>query len=268
MKSNKDASAASPGGLRLVEKAVEVLDLLAEERSMTIAQIAERTGEPRSSLYRLLGSLERHDLVEPSGPRGSYRLGVHALRLGSAMMESLDERERALPVMSKIRDETGLTVYLLVRRGTHAVCVERLEGAKVASLALKLGGSQPLHAGAAPRALLAFAPESEWDAYVAAAPLVRLTPTTPATRQRLFDILARHRAEGIAVSDGDVTPGIAALGAPVYNFRGEVCAALSVSGLRDDVLGPGTERLKTLVRDGAAEISTSLGYSPDGVRPT
>ena len=257
---------AQPGGLRLLEKAVEVLDLLAEERSMTIAQIAERTGEPRSSLYRLLGSLERHDFVESSGPRGSYRLGVHVLRLGAAMMESLDERERALPVMSRIRDETGLTVYLVVRRGNQAVCVERLEGARVASLALKLGGSQPLHAGAGPRALLAFAPESDWEDYVAAAPLVRLTPNTPATRRRLFDVLARERAEGVTVSNEDVTPGIAALGAPVFNFRGEVCAALSISGLRDEVLGPGIERRKALVRDGAAEISKSLGYSRDRVR--
>lgn len=253
---------AQPGGLRLVEKAVEVLDLLAEQRSMTIAQIAEHTGEPRSSLYRLLGSLERHDLVEPSGPRGSYRLGVHALRLGAAMMQSLDERERALPVMTRIRDETGLTVYLLVRRGDHAVCVERLEGARVASLALKLGGSQPLHAGAAPRALLAFAPQSDWDDYTTAAPLIRLTPSTPATRQRLYTTLTRERNEGITISDGDVTPGIAALGAPVYNYRGEVAAALSISGLRDEILGPATNHLKTLVRDGANEISKSLGHTP------
>ena len=255
---------SQPVGLRLVDKAVEVLNLLAEERRLTIAQLSERTGEPRSSLYRLLSSLERLDLVESAGVRGSYRLGVHVLRLGAAMMASLDERERALPVMRRIRDETGLTVYLLVRRGDQAVCVERLEGERVASLALQLGGSQPLHAGAAPRAFLAFSPESEWQEYVSAGPLVRLTPTTPATRQRLFEVLARERSEGVTVSDGYVTLGIAALGAPVFNFRGEVAAALSVSGLRDELLGGGTDHLRELVRNGAAEISKSLGYVADG----
>ena len=255
---------AQPAGLRLVEKAVEVLKLLGEERRLTVAQISERTGEPRSSLYRLLGSLEALDLVESAGPRGSYRLGVGVLRLGAAMMAGLDERERALPVMSRIRDETGLTVYLMVRRREEAVCVERLEGERVAFRALQLGGSRPLHAGAVPRALLAFAPESAWQEYVSSGPLVRLTDSTPATRQRLFDVLARERQDGVTLSDGDVTPGIAALGAPVFNFRGEVCAALGVGGLRMDVVGSGVEHLKDLVRDGSAEISRGLGFLPDG----
>ncbi|PEG42685.1 IclR family transcriptional regulator [Mycolicibacterium agri] len=254
---------AQPVGLRLVEKAVEVLDLLGQERKLTIAQLSEKTGEPRSSLYRLLGSLEKLEFVESAGSRGTYRLGVHALRLGAAMMAGLDERERALPVMNRIRDETGLTVYLLVRRGDHAVCVERIEGERVASLALQLGGSLPLHTGAAPRALLAFAPQEEWQRYVSAGPLVRLTPSTPSTRQRLFDVLSRERAEGVTTSDGDVTVGIAALGAPVFDFRGEVIAALSVSGLRDDLLGKAKSHLQQLVRNGAAEISASLGYTPD-----
>lgn len=251
-----------------MEKAVEVLDLLADHRKLTIAQLSEMTGEPRSSLYRLLGSLEGLDFVESAGQRGSYRLGVHVLRLGSAMMTSLDERDRAMPVMTRIRDETGLTVYLLVRRGGQAVCVERLEGERVASLALQLGGSQPLHAGAAPRALLAFSPESEWQEYVSSGPLVRLTPSTPSTRQRLFDVLARERAEGVTVSDGDVTAGIAALGAPVFNFRGEVCAALSASGLRDEIVGSGVDHLKTLIREGAAEVSRAMGHVPGVADPS
>jgi DNA-binding IclR family transcriptional regulator len=167
--------------------------------------------------------------------------------------------------MNRIRDETGLTVYLLVRRGDHAVCVERVEGERVASLALQLGGSLPMHTGAAPRALLAFAPEEEWQRYVSAGPLVRLTPSTPATRQRLFDVLTRERAEGVTVSDGDVTVGIAAIGAPVFDFRGEVIAALSVSGLRGDLLGQSKTHLQNLVRSGAAEVSASMGYAPDRV---
>ena len=73
------------------------------------------------------------------------------MRLGAAVIERLDERQAALPVMERIHEATGETVFLLVRRGDDAVCIERLEGLRVQSLALRLGGSLPLHVGAGPR---------------------------------------------------------------------------------------------------------------------
>ena len=88
------------------------------------------------------------------------------MRLGAAVVERLDERQAALPVMERIHERVGETVFLLVRRGRNAVCIERLEGLRVQSLALRLGGSLPLHAGAGPRALLAWEPEAEWEEYV------------------------------------------------------------------------------------------------------
>ena len=71
------------------------------------------------------------------------------------MVARFDERQAALPHMEHLHDMTGETVFLCVRRGLRAVCIERIEGSHVVSLALRLGGSLPLHAGAAPRALLA-----------------------------------------------------------------------------------------------------------------
>src|SRR5207244_10669190 len=89
---------------------------------------------------------------------GTYRLGWRLLRLGSAVIARLDERQAALPVMERIHERTGETVFLCVRRGDDAVCIERLDGLRVQSLMLRLGGSLPLHLGAGPRTLLAWEP--------------------------------------------------------------------------------------------------------------
>jgi DNA-binding IclR family transcriptional regulator len=248
--------ASSPGGLRLVEKCVEVLDLLAEHGDLTIAEMAVLIDEPRSSLYRLMASLEQLSLVEPASERGHFRLGMHILRLARALQANIDVRDRALPTMQAIRKESGLTVYLVVRRGREGVCVERVEGHRVASLALRLGESLPLHVGAAPRALLAFEPEEAWHAYVDADPLEQYTPSTPSA-STLFEVLAAERDRGYTISDGDVTAGIASLGAPVRDESGAVVAALSVSGLRDDVLG--SEELPGMLLAGAEEVSRAMG---------
>ena len=92
--------------------------------------------------------------------RGTYRLSLKLFDLGSTVLDRFDERASALPVMQRLHDETGPTVFLCVRRGLEAVCIERIDGARVTLLELRLGGSLPLHLGAAPRRLLRSSPRA------------------------------------------------------------------------------------------------------------
>ena len=246
----------------VLAKAAALLDRLAEDGEASAGRLAELVGEPRSTVYRLLASLQSLDLVEPGSRRGTYRLGLALLRLGSAVVSRFDERQAALPVMERIHEQTGETVFLCVRRRREAVCIERLDGRRVQSLALRLGGSLPLHAGAAPRILLAYEPRELWEEYVAASPLEPLTPNTPTSREELFQRLGEVRETGVSVSDEDVTLGIAALGAPIFDWRGRLRAALSISGVRPAILGESAESMQRLVVEGAREVSRALGHAP------
>ena len=246
--------------VRALAKAVHLLEQLAEAREATPRRLAELLDEPRTTTYRLLRSLEALDLVEPGSQAGSYRLGWKLMRLGAAVVERLDERQAALPVMEHVHERVGETVFLLVRRGWDAVCIERLEGLRVQSLALRLGGSLPLHVGAGPRVLLAWEPRDVWEEYVRSGQLTALTDHTPTTRTALVRELAETLAQGYAVSDEDVTPGIAALGAPIFDYTGSVRAALSIGGLKSLLLGDDRETFTQLVVEGAREISAALGH--------
>lgn len=249
----------SPKGLKLVEKAVEVLDQLARRGELSVAQLSELTGEPRSSLYRLIASLESMRLVEPASSRGLVRLGTRLLSWGAATQSGLSVRDRALPVMNRINGTSELTTYLLVKREYHGVCIERLEGIRVSSLSLLLGGFISLHLGAAPRALLAFSERQFWTEYADNHELESPTELPQLSRDKLFALLERECAQGYTVSDGDVSSGIASIGAPVFNHVGKVEAGLSVSGIRQDVLEEKEAQIIKLVTEGAAEISDLLG---------
>src|SRR3989441_3141485 len=131
--------------VRSLAKAVLLLEALADEREATPRRLSELLHEPRTTVYRLLTGLQALDMVEAGSRTGTYRLGWRLLRLGSAVIERLDERQAALPVMERIHERTGETVFLCVRRGDDAVCIERLDGLRVQSLMLRLGGSLPLH---------------------------------------------------------------------------------------------------------------------------
>jgi DNA-binding IclR family transcriptional regulator len=246
--------------IRALAKAVHLLEQLAEEREATPRRLAALLDEPRTTTYRLLRSLEALDLVEPGSQPGSYRLGWKLMRLGAAVVERLDERQAALPVMEHVHERVGETVFLLVRRGFDAVCIERLDGLRVQSLALRLGGSLPLHVGAGPRALLAWEPREVWEEYVREAPLTAITERTPSTRAALFRELEQTLAQGYALSDEDVTPGIASLGAPIFDYTGRIRAALSIGGLKSFVLGDDRDAFVALLTQSAHEISAALGH--------
>lgn len=239
-----------------------LLDRLAEEGEATPARLAELTGEPRSTIYRLLSTLGELDLVEPGRRRGTYMLGFKLFRLGTTVISRFNERQAALPVMERIHDEIGETTFLCIRRGDDAVCIERIDGTQVNLLALSLGGSMPLHAGSAPRALLAFAPPSEWDDYLGRAELEAYTTKSLTTPDAVTEELRATRARGYAISDEDATAGVASLGAPIFDHNGTVRAALSIGGLRDSILGSDSRALE-LVCDGATEISRTLGYTAE-----
>lgn len=252
----------SQKGLKLVEKAVEVLDRLAENGELSVAQLATITGEPRSSLYRLISSLESLGLVEQASSRGLIRLGTKLIYWGAATQSGLSVRDRALPIMREINQETGLTTYLLVRRGNVGVCMERLEGIRVASLALLLGGSLPLHVGAAPRALLAFSNPDSWEEYANNNVLESPVAEESMSKEGLFTLLESERKQGFTISDGDVSLGISSIGAPVFNHKNSIEAAISVSGIHSQVLGENRERHIEHVVDGARRISELMGAKP------
>jgi DNA-binding IclR family transcriptional regulator len=161
--------------------------------------------------------------------------------------------------MERINQELGETTFLCVRRGYEAVCIERIDGSRVNLLALALGGSLPLHAGAVTRAILAFEPREFWDEYVEHHGVAGFTPKTPASREALFAELEATLERGYAISDEDVTPGIAAMGAPIFDHTGRVRAGLSLGGMRDTLFGHESRALEMLL-EGAREISRALGY--------
>ncbi|MFC7752440.1 IclR family transcriptional regulator [Tsukamurella soli] len=185
------------------------------------------------------------------------------MTLAADATRRLDIRRAAQPILERIHAATGETTFLCVRHGTRAVCIERIDGVRVNSRVLRLGRSLPLHIGAAPRALLAFEDREHWEEYASMVAGSEDLLRDVGSRSELYTQLEEIRAAGLVISDNNVTPGIAAIGAPIFDHYGRVAASLSVSGLRDGVLGEsedGGPTVRELVRQGARDLSSYLGW--------
>lgn len=245
----------------VIAKASALMSVLEAEGTATSTRLTEALEEPPSSVYRILTSLQDLGWVEQVRPRGAYRVGLKMLSLSEELLRGMDIRRVAAPIMREIHQATGETIFLCIRQGNRAVCIERVDGVRVNSRVLQLGRSLPLHVGAAPRALLAFDSRDAWEEYVNAAESTGDRWPGRLSRVELFRDLEAEREQGFTLVDNEVTPGIAAVGAPVFNHRGEVIASLSASGLREGIINerPEGEFLPGLIRRGARALSTALG---------
>lgn len=253
------AAPARDGGLQSVIKAFALIEALIEKGESGAAELAEQIAEPRSSVYRMLATLQQMDLVEAGSRRGLYRPGLTLIKLAGTVLTRFDERRLTLPVLERLRAETRETVHLTLRRGFQAVFIERLQGERAHALAISLGGVLPLHVGAAPRTLLAFEPDSFWDDYFAHARIEPLTPAAPRTEAEVRELLADVRLTGVALSDEDVVPGVATVGAPIFDHRGAPRAALAFN-LPPDVLRADPGRYIALAQAASIEASRAFGY--------
>jgi len=246
----------------VLTKAGDVLAVLAEHGPLGAAEIAERVGEPRSSVYRFLRTLRQLEYVE-SSRRGRFELGMRLFELGASVASRFSIRQAAREPMDHIYEETEGTVLLFVRRGDAAVCVERVDGRWVRLEIVDVGETLPLHTGASPRVLLAFAEPKEIDEYLDRARLDQHTERSPSTPRDVRALLEEIRATGFAISDQDLVPGVASIGAPIRDHEGRVVAAVSYSGLTATLLGSERERSIQLAVDAAREASRRLGWQPD-----
>lgn len=257
---------ASPGGaaeamlgVDALEGAVAVLSALEAAGEAGPTRVARAAGLRRGDAATLLERLCVTGLVECVEGAGEYRLGLRLFHLGAAVGRRLEVRRASRAELEGLHRATEETVYLCVRRGDDALCVDRIDGLWVQSLTLRLGETLPLHLGAASRALLAQQPASFVRGYLERTRLERLTERTPATRSAIERELRAVVARGYAVSDGDIRLGIASIGAPVRDHTGAVVAALSVGGPRPSILGDEAATAALVVA--AAECaSRALGY--------
>jgi len=249
-------------GVRAVERAIAILDVLAQGGSRTGAEIARELHVHRSTALRLLGTLERHALVERDQRTARYRLGRRLPQLASVVTGEFDLRFVARPVCERLAAAVGETATLDVLVGDVIVPVEQATASTSVVSVNWLGRRTPVHCTASGKVIAAFGKDTVRERLLSL-PLDRVTPNTITDRAKLEAQLEEERQTGVARTHEELEVGLDAIAAPVYGVDGEVVAALDVSGPSHRLRNrPDLDRL---TREGAADLSRRLGYR--GKRP-
>jgi DNA-binding IclR family transcriptional regulator len=244
-----------------LDRAVEVLALLAKEHEgMTLAELVRRTSIPKSTLFRILITLERHRCVVLGGDDRCYRLGSRLWELGSSFLEQYDLYHAAASHMRWLAEASGETVFLGKLEDGEVVYLRRMESPKSITVVKKLGQRVPAHCTATGVAMLAFLPGEEVSEIIAAHGLEAFNEATITDGQALRQRLQRVRGEGFAVVDGEYNRELLCISAPVFDHTHRPCASLTAAMLSSQ--GADRRRVQSVaaqVRQAAQNLSRDLG---------
>ncbi len=257
----------SLGGVQSVERTLDLLEYLARSSGwMGISELSNATGQPVGTIHRLLMTLVARNYVVRDGRTRRYTLGPAFRRLAGISLQTPDWAEIGTPLLRDLVEISGETANLAVMEGDRAVYVAQVQPRRMVRMFTELGNRVYLHCTGCGKVLLAYQPDSVIASIIAETGLPGFTDTTITDPGQLKQELEMIRQQGYAIDNGEQEEGVRCIAAPVYDPRGKVIAALSISGpgsrldsRRIPTLLPHLKRISAAISSAlAASASTKL----------
>lgn len=259
MGNNDESTKAAP--VQSVDRAVSVLELLARNGEAGITDIAADLGVHKSTVSRLVASLQNRGLVDQVSERGKFTIGFGIVRLAGAATGQLDLAKLGTPICETLADQLGETVNIAILDGNGAINVSQARGTAAVATQNWTGQRTPLHATSSGKVLLAMATrDDEERERLINQPLTRYTPRTIVELDELRNMISSIIEDGYATSYEELELGLHALAVPVYGQRTEVVASISASGPAYRMSRRRIRQISDDLRKGALELSNQLGY--------
>ncbi|MFD1157509.1 HTH-type transcriptional regulator BhcR [Roseovarius aestuarii] len=245
--------------IQSLDRALDVLDLLAAHTGLTLSEIATKLDQSPATMHRVLATLEARDVVEMDAQTQSWHIGAAAYRLGSAFLHRSGVVERSRPAMRRLMEQTGETSNLGIEMHGNVMFISQIETSETIRAFFPPGTISPMHASGIGKALLSHYAEDRMTQFLTGRTLESFTEKTVTSPGALKEDLRLARQQGWAFDDEEKTTGMRCVAAPILDIYGDAIAGISVSGPTHRL---GTDRIGgigTLVRAAALEISRGMG---------
>lgn len=265
--------AAGPGRrtdfVQSLDRGLAVIRCFSSEHpSLTLSEVAERTGLTRAAARRFLLTLQELGYVGSSGRRFSLRPRV--LALGYAYLSSFSVSQIAQPHLEDLAEELHESCSVSVLDGDDLVYVARASANRIMTIALTVGTRLPPYPTSMGRVLLAHLPGDDLDAYLSRTTLRKLTNHTITSEEELRRVLATVRARGWAAVDQELEAGVRSIAVPIRDSSSKVVAAINASAHAARVPMRTLEReFLPRIQEAARQIDSELAARMTvGGRPT
>jgi DNA-binding IclR family transcriptional regulator len=229
---NSPVAVGKRSGAQSLHRAISLIRAVARhnDSGFTLSKLAREAGLHVATAHRMLSVLAKENLVFQDPASRHYHLGIDLFLLAGAAQQ-FTIRHRFRTALERIAQETGDTVFLLIRSGYDALCLDRVEGQfPIRTVPIDIGVRRPLGIGAGSLALIGFLAPEQLEPILQAN--ARRYPQYKSLNKKDIQEMAAHsRKTGYVVSEGLFHPGVTSIGIPIFHENGEVIAAITVSSV-------------------------------------
>lgn len=223
---NENDAEKSPDFVQSLARGLEVIRCFDREYpSMSLTEVAERTGLAKAVVRRFLMTLEQLGYVGRTGR--NFYLTPRVLELGYAYLSGLDISEAAMPLMRQLSEKLGQSVSVSVLDGDEIVYVLRVPVRRIMTVALGVGARLPAWYSSMGRVLLADLTKDELQQRFASFQPQQFTSHTSAP-DLLPELISQVKEQGYAIVEQELEPGLGSVAVPIHNDKGKVVAALNI----------------------------------------
>jgi IclR family KDG regulon transcriptional repressor len=213
-----------------IDRAFDIIELLSKEpRSITMTEIGRRLNLHKSTVHRLLSSLRERGYIEQDSETGNYKLGLGFVELASLYLNNLELKTEASPFLNQLTKMTGQTSFLAIMDAQEIVYIDKVESYNSLRRYTIIGKRRPMHATSLGKAMLSGMADKEIEDLYPDRELTVLTKKTISTFDDLMAEVRQIRARGWAKDDQENEKGTRCVGAPIFDYRDRVIAAVSLA---------------------------------------
>lgn len=249
--------------IQSIDRALNILELLANsEKPLGVIEISQALGLKISTTHNILRTLMHRGYVEQDGERGKYQDGYKTIVLANKILGKLDLKKIAEPYIDALIKEFNETVFLGILRDGQIINLIVKSGNRpiIANPQPQKSGSR-LHSTAMGKVLIAFLPEEEIDRLLDTQRLTSFTEHTLIKKEDIKAHLKEVREKGVAFNRGEETDGVYGVAAPIRDFNGNVIGGLCIGYPEARFSKEYEDKLASVVKSYADEISLKLGYT-------
>ena len=244
--------------LGVLNKAVDVIEAIADRGAMSVAELVDYLGQDRNSVNRVVLTLKQLGYLTREDNK-KYKLSLKLFRIGSRALDGADICGVIQRHMKALSDAFGQTVSLGQLNGFGIVTVDVIGGAQPIEFSTRIGEAAPVHCTSMGKAIMAAMNDEQLKRFIGGLPLTEFTSKSIVSKERLWREIKETRQRGYAVDDEEWVMGVLGLGIPAFTPKGQCSQSISISGSSKSFTEPQTRAITQKLLDVKKSIAEDMG---------
>lgn len=243
-----------------IDRAVAILDCFSEEKKeLRLSEISERLGLNKSTVHGIISTLKYHGFISQDEETQKYKLGIRFVEFGDLVINSMNIRNAAVPVIDAVCERIEETVHIAMLDGLDVVWIEKRECTKSIKTSTKIGARLPAYTTADGKIIICYQNKDKIKNYLPKR-IPQYTKNTITNKGEFIKKLEEMKKNGYAIDNEEYVEGLKCVAAPIFDHDGKVRFSLSTTGPAFRMNEERIKELIVIIKEAANEISHRIGY--------